>query len=114
MANLLQRMQLFSTVQMLQMHTLMTMLQQIRSPHSKEQLPATQVGSNLLVCCFQWASHLGGYAPVVGPEDDIESLRSTIYSYFNDDASIPDSGTPYSSYSGALHCLSDGTGDAAR
>ena len=32
-----------------------------------------------------------GYAPVVGSEDDIESLRSTIYSYFNEDASIPDS-----------------------
>ena len=54
-----------------------------------------------------------GYAPVVGPSDDIESLRSTIYSYFSDDASIPDSGTPYSSYGGALHCLSDGTGDVA-
>lgn len=54
-----------------------------------------------------------GYAPVVGPEDDIESLRSTIYSYFSEDASIPDSGTPYSSYGGALHCLSDGTGDVA-
>ena len=25
-----------------------------------------------------------GYAPVVGSEDDIESLRSTIYSYFNE------------------------------
>ena len=35
-----------------------------------------------------------GYAPVVGSEDDIESLRSTIYSA-NEDASIPDSGTPY-------------------
>ena len=54
-----------------------------------------------------------GYAPLVGPEDDIESLRSTIYSYFSEDASIPDSGTPYSSYGGALHCLSDGTGDVA-
>ena len=54
-----------------------------------------------------------GYAPIVGPDDDIESLRSTIYSYFNDEASIPDSGTPYSSYGGALHCLSDGTGDVA-
>ena len=31
-----------------------------------------------------------GYAPIVGPEDDIESLRSTIYSYFSEDASIPD------------------------
>jgi len=54
-----------------------------------------------------------GYAPVVGSQDDIESLRSTIYSYFNDNASIPDSGTPYSSYSGAVRCLSEGVGDVA-
>jgi ABC-type phosphate/phosphonate transport system substrate-binding protein len=54
-----------------------------------------------------------GYAPVVGSQDDIESLRSTIYSYFSDDASIPDSGTPYSSYSGAVRCLSEGVGDVA-
>ena len=44
-----------------------------------------------------------GYAPVVGPDDDIESLRSTIYSYFSEDASIPDSGTPYSSYGCLLY-----------
>lgn len=54
-----------------------------------------------------------GYAPIVGDSDDIESLRSTIYSYFNDDASIPDSGTPYASYSGAVKCLSEGVGDVA-
>ena len=54
-----------------------------------------------------------GYAPVVGSEDDIESLRSTIYSYFNENASIPDSGTPYASYSGAVRCLSEGVGDVA-
>ena len=54
-----------------------------------------------------------GYAPVVGSEDDIESLRSTIFSYFNEDASIPDSGTPYASYSGAVRCLSEGAGDVA-
>ena len=54
-----------------------------------------------------------GYAPVVGSEYDIESLRSTIFSYFNEDASIPDSGTPYASYSGAVRCLSEGAGDVA-
>tara|TARA_B110000211_G_C14041595_1_gene537023 strand:+ start:353 stop:1504 length:1152 start_codon:yes stop_codon:yes gene_type:complete len=54
-----------------------------------------------------------GYAPVVGPEDDIESLRDTIHSFFNEDASIPDSGTPYYSYSGAVKCLSEGVGDVA-
>ena len=54
-----------------------------------------------------------GYAPVVGSEDDSESLRSTIFSYFNEDASIPDSGTPYASYSGAVRCLSEGAGDVA-
>ena len=52
-----------------------------------------------------------GYAPVVGSTDDIESLRSTIYAYFNENASIPDSGTPYASYSGAVRCLSEGVGD---
>jgi len=54
-----------------------------------------------------------GYAPVVGSTDDIESLRSTIYAYFNENASIPDSGTPYASYSGAVRCLSEGVGDVA-
>tara|TARA_B110000196_G_C21118632_1_gene651917 strand:- start:260 stop:1858 length:1599 start_codon:yes stop_codon:yes gene_type:complete len=54
-----------------------------------------------------------GYAPVVGPQDDIESLRDTIHAFFNENASIPDSGTPYYSYSGAIKCLSEGVGDVA-
>ena len=54
-----------------------------------------------------------GYAEVVGDSNDVESLRNTIYNFFNDDASIPDSGTPYYGYSGAVKCLSDGTGDVA-
>ena len=49
-----------------------------------------------------------GYANVIGDSDDIESVRSTILNYFSEDASIPDSGTPYYSYSGALRCLSEG------
>tara|TARA_B100001123_G_scaffold48436_2_gene49182 strand:- start:1119 stop:3200 length:2082 start_codon:yes stop_codon:yes gene_type:complete len=54
-----------------------------------------------------------GYANVIGDPNDIETLRNTIYDFFNDDASIPDSGTPYYGYSGAVKCLSDGTGDVA-
>jgi len=54
-----------------------------------------------------------GYANVIGDANDVESLRSTITNFFNEDASIPDSGTPYYSYSGAVKCLSEGVGDVA-
>ena len=36
-----------------------------------------------------------GYADVVGDADDIESLRNTVYNFFNDTACIPESGTTY-------------------
>ena len=54
-----------------------------------------------------------GYANVIGDPNDIESLRATVLNFFSDDASIPDSGTPYYSYSGAVKCLSEGAGHVA-
>ena len=53
-----------------------------------------------------------GYAEVIGDSNDIESLRDTVTTFFSDDSSIPEGGI-YSSYKGALRCLSDGTGDVA-
>ena len=47
------------------------------------------------------------------PRKNIETLRNTVFSYFSEDSSIPESGTPYYGYSGALKCLSEGAGDVA-
>jgi ABC-type phosphate/phosphonate transport system substrate-binding protein len=52
-----------------------------------------------------------GYAEVIGDANEIESLRDTVTTFFSKNSSIPEGGTPYSSYKGALRCLSDGTGD---
>ncbi|RJU89701.1 MAG: hypothetical protein DWC07_05465 [Candidatus Poseidoniales archaeon] len=54
-----------------------------------------------------------GYAEVVGDSEDIESLRNTIYNHFGDNASIPESGTLYYGYGGALRCLSEEAGGVA-
>ena len=54
-----------------------------------------------------------GYANVVGDPNDVDTLRNTIHGFFNENASIPDSGTPYYGYSGAVKCLSEGVGDVA-
>ena len=54
-----------------------------------------------------------GYANVLGDPNDIESLRGTIHGFFSEDSSIPDPGTPYYGLSGALRCLSEGSGQIA-
>ena len=54
-----------------------------------------------------------GYANVLGDPNDIESLRGTIQGFFSEDSSIPDPGTPYYGLSGALKCLSEGSGQIA-
>ena len=54
-----------------------------------------------------------GYVEVVGDVGDISSLRDTITTHFSESSSIPDKGTPYYGYDGAVKCLSDGTGDVA-
>lgn len=53
------------------------------------------------------------YAEVVGDNTTVESLRDTIYGFFNENASIPESGTPYYGYAGAMKCLSEEYGEVA-
>ena len=54
-----------------------------------------------------------GYAEVVGDPEEIESLRATVTNYFHEDSEIPEGGTQYSGYKGALKCMMTGHGDVA-
>ena len=54
-----------------------------------------------------------GYANVIGEADDVETIRNTIYGFFNSNSSIPEIGTPYYGHAGALRCLSEEVGDVA-
>lgn len=54
-----------------------------------------------------------GYAEVVGDPEEITSLRDTVTNFFNEDSSIPDGGTQYSGYKGAMKCMMTDRGDVA-
>tara|TARA_Y100001936_G_scaffold65013_1_gene63796 strand:- start:445 stop:1521 length:1077 start_codon:yes stop_codon:yes gene_type:complete len=54
-----------------------------------------------------------GYAEVVGDPNEIESLRATVTNFFNEDSEIPEGGTQYSGYKGAMKCMMTGHGDIA-
>ena len=54
-----------------------------------------------------------GYAEVQGDPNEIESLRATVTTFFHADSEIPEGGTQYSGYSGAMKCMMTGHGDVA-
>ena len=54
-----------------------------------------------------------GYADVMGDPNEIESLRATVTNFFHEDSSIPEGGTQYSGYKGAMKCMMTGHGDVA-
>ena len=53
-----------------------------------------------------------GIVEVSGDDNDISSLRTTIEAHFGN-ATIPEKGDLYYSYSGAFRCMTEGVGDVA-
>ena len=76
----------------------------------KTSCHTSALGSSGMLLPMGWMIDRG-YIEVVGDPDDISSLPDTVYNYFSEDSSIPDSGTKYHKYIGSLRCLAEGGKD---